>query len=276
MGTRPIGPARGILRRSAEDGAEPHHYARLVPPEDLAPFVEHFWTVRWDRRGLPPFLAETLPHPSVHVVLERGASAVGGPSRKRFSRELEGQGEVFAIKFRPGGFRPFVSGSIARFTDRVVPLAELGGDWAGLERRVLPRRGDQARAVACAAFLRERQPEPDPRGARVQAIADRILADRTLVRVSDLAVQVRMSERELQRLFREYVGVSAKWVIQRYRLHEALERIERDGTGLANLAADLGYTDQAHFSRDFRALVGVTPGAYALRFGSRRSPDRRK
>lgn len=272
MGTKQLGPARGILRRSPRDAAEPHRHARIPPPGDLAPFVEHFWTVAWDRRGLPPFVAETLPHPSVHVVLERSASAVAGVSRKRFSRVLEGEGEVFAIKFRPGGFRPFASGPIASFTDRVVPLAELGADWATLERRVLGRRGDARRAEACASFLRERLPARDPRAERAQAIVERILADASLGRVEDVVAATRMPARELQRLFREYVGVSPKRVIQRYRLHEALARIESDGSGgtrLASLAADLGYTDQAHFTRDFRALVGVSPGAYAKRLGGR-------
>ena len=70
--------------------------------------------------------------------------------------------------------------------------------------------------------------------------------------------------RALQRLFREYVGVSPKWVINRYRLHEALEQIAAGGAiDWSALALDLGYFDQAHFIRDFRRLVGVSPGAYA-------------
>ena len=271
VSSRQIGPARGIVRRSASDADEPHHHARLAPPDDLAPFVEHFWTVRWDRRGLPPFVAETLPHPSVHVVLERGASALAGVSRKRFSRTLEGRGEVYAIKFRPGGARPFLGGSIARFSERVVPLALLGEGWSALEERVLGIDADDVghrdalRAEVCAAFLRARQRPLEPREARAQAIVARIVADHTLLRVEELVESEGMSERELQRLFREHVGVSAKWVIQRRRLHEALARMETSAAGLATLAADLGYVDQAHFSRDFRAMVGVSPGAYARR-----------
>ena len=86
---------------------------------------------------------------------------------------------------------------------------------------------------------------------------------------SSLAARFGLGVRALQRLFAEYVGVSPKWVIQRYRLHEAAERIARmrpeelDG---AALAADLGYADQAHFIRDFRRWVGFTPAEYARRF----------
>nr|WP_242594970.1 helix-turn-helix domain-containing protein [Corallococcus exiguus] len=68
----------------------------------------------------------------------------------------------------------------------------------------------------------------------------------------------------MQRLFNRYVGVNPKWVIQRYRLHEAAERLrETPPPELARLALELGYFDQAHFIRDFRRIVGCTPAGYA-------------
>jgi AraC-like DNA-binding protein len=73
-----------------------------------------------------------------------------------------------------------------------------------------------------------------------------------------------IATRTLQRIFSDYVGASPKWVIQRYRLQEAAERLARDGpAGLSRLAQELGYVDQAHFIRDFRAMVGVPPAEYA-------------
>jgi AraC-like DNA-binding protein len=69
--------------------------------------------------------------------------------------------------------------------------------------------------------------------------------------------------RALQRLFREYVGVTPKWVIQRYRLFEAAERLSAGDADGAVLAHALGYFDQAHFIRDFKAMVGKPPLAFA-------------
>jgi len=90
-----------------------------------------------------------------------------------------------------------------------------------------------------------------------------------LTRVEQLVERTGMSPRALQRLFREYVGVTPKWVLQRLRLHEAAERMI-DGAGdWASLALDLGYFDQAHFIADFRKLVGTTPAEYARAHGRR-------
>jgi AraC-like DNA-binding protein len=62
------------------------------------------------------------------------------------------------------------------------------------------------------------------------------------------------------------VGVSPKWVIQRYRLHEAAAQLSRaDAPELADLPLQLGYFDQSHFIRDFKAVVGCAPGKYGAR-----------
>jgi len=59
-------------------------------------------------------------------------------------------------------------------------------------------------------------------------------------------------------------SVSPKWGIQGYRLHEAAEQLaSRTSISHSALALDLGYTDQAHFAHDFKALVGTSPAAYA-------------
>nr|WP_286672575.1 helix-turn-helix domain-containing protein [Cohnella hashimotonis] len=73
-----------------------------------------------------------------------------------------------------------------------------------------------------------------------------------------------LSVRSLQRLLDRYIGVSPKWILQRFRLQEAAERIRQGGAAdWSALAADLGYYDQAHFIRDFKSVVGQTPDAYA-------------
>lgn len=255
-------PPRGILHTTAPPAAP--GYGRYWPGEALAPFVEHFWTVAWD--VAEPEVAEVLPHPSVHLVLEaEGNSRVAGVPKGKFTTRLEGKGRVLGTKFRPGGFRPFLAAPVSSLSGRTVRLEEIFGPAAeGLEEEALgfadPVRGFEV----VQAFLERLQPQPDPQIDLAARIAERAAADREITRVEHLTAAFGLGTRTLQRLFSEYVGVSPKWIIQRYRLHEAAERI---ATGApidwADFALDLGYADQAHLIRDFRRVVGRSPAEYA-------------
>jgi transcriptional regulator GlxA family with amidase domain len=115
---------------------------------------------------------------------------------------------------------------------------------------------------------------------RVARIAE---DDRSVRRVEDLAARAGVSVRTLQRLFSQYAGVSPTWVLRRYRLLEAAELVRHGDAGLqaaggwAGLAAELGYSDQPHLSRDFKALRRSAgrlrgPAVGALRVRGRRRP----
>jgi AraC-like DNA-binding protein len=258
---------RGILHHSVEPGVP--GYGRYWPADDLAPFVEHFWTVAWD--VAEPEVHEVLPHPSVHLVLERGFSRVSGVPTGKFTRRLEGKGRVLGTKFRPGGFRPFFGRAVSEMTDRLLTLTEAFGP-AGddLETRALacpdPREGFEI----VQEFFRGLEPVPDPAIELVGRIAERAATDREITRVDHLVQIFGLGPRKLQRLFDEYVGVTPKWIIQRYRLHEAAERIAAGtATDGATLAQDLGYADQGHFIRDFKKLVGSSPAQYAKAYRTR-------
>jgi AraC-like DNA-binding protein len=255
---------RGILNpRAAASAFTLERPAPTAP--DLAAFVEHYWIVRWDLRGHAPFEQETLPHPSVHLVLDPPRSGIFGVVTTRFARTLEDRGLAFGVKFRPAGFFPFARRPVCDFTDQIVPVSSVfDGDAGSLEREVLGLADSAAQVDRVEAFLRANLPAPDPNVELLGRVVDLVLEHRDIVRVEDLAARAGMNARTLQRLFRRYVGVGPKWVIRRYRLHEAADRLAGGHTvEQAALAHDLGYFDQAHFIKDFTALVGRSPGSYA-------------
>jgi AraC-like DNA-binding protein len=258
-----VGPPRGIVRRGPLPGTSRH--VRHAPVDALRGFVEHFWFISWDLGDAPPYAAATLQHPSVHLVFEDGGSRVVGVMTKRFETVLRGQGRVFGVKFRPGGFRPWLGRAVATITDRrIAPADVFGKPIAQLDAAIAASDDELAMIERATGFLLARVPPPDPTVERIASLAARIASDRGITRVEHLVTTAGVEARSLQRLFRDYVGVSPKWVINRYRLHEALEQIAAgDAIDWAALALDLGYFDQAHFIRDFRRLVGVAPGAYA-------------
>jgi AraC-like DNA-binding protein len=199
------------------------------------------------------------------MVLERRRSEVVGVMRGRFSTTLEGAGRVIGTKFRPGAFRAFVDQPVVAFSDRRWPLRTVFGTAAGsFDAEALAHDEDTAAIAVIESFLRSLRPAFTAPMELAGRITARIAEDRRITKVDQLVDEFAMNTRQLQRLFREHVGVTPKWVIQRYRLIEAAERLAADAAAdFATLALDLGYADQAHFIRDFKQLVGRPPAGYA-------------
>jgi AraC-like DNA-binding protein len=219
---------------------------------DIAFFVERHWIVSWDLRGREPHLQETLPHPCVNMVVEPDRARVYGVGTQRSGHLLRGRGRTVGTKFRVGAFRPFADFDMASLTDRSIPIRDVFG------------AEPEAEIKSIEAFLRERLPAHDDNVALIAQMARAMLDDPSLTRVEDLTRAFGLSARSLQRLFRRYVGVGPKWMLQRYRLHQAAERIaDGEGGDWAGFALELGYFDQAHFIKDFKALVGCSPAEYA-------------
>jgi AraC-like DNA-binding protein len=254
-----VGPARGVLQRPAPPG-KLKHFRMSVPPE-LQPWVAHCWMASWEMEGTEVHIAETLPHPSFHLIFEGGVWTVAGVHTGKFTRRLEGKSFAFGVKFIPGGFRPFLGGPAASLANRTVPATEIFGS----RMRELLRDAsteDEMVREACV-FLASEKPAADPVVSEVNAIVEGILRQPEFTTVDRLASATGLGKRALQRLFHDYVGATPKWVIRRYRLHELVERCHSgEKLDYAQVALDLGYFDQAHLINDFRSIVGYTPARY--------------
>lgn len=257
-----VGKARGILRRPIAAGKLWH--SRRQPPPDLAPWVAHYWSIKWDLRGCAPQTVESLPHPNVHLIFAGAKPVVSGVQQRKFSRVLEGQSKVFGIKFQPGGFRPFFNGAVSTLANRTVSAKSIfGKDVEKLAPVLLSSREEDQKIEAVNAFFRARMPKPDETAALARQLVNRVLQETDIKTVDDLAEKAGIGKRSLQRIFGEYVGASPKWVIRRNRLHELVERFNAgDSLDWPQVALELGYFDQAHLINDFRSIVGYSPAQY--------------
>jgi AraC-like DNA-binding protein len=158
---------------------------------------------------------------------------------------------------------------VSRLTNRILPLSDVfGANGDGLESAVLSRRNDLAQIAVAEAFLRRQAPQRDTTAEKMGDIVTQIAADRTITTVEIVAARSGLSVRSLQRSFARYIGVSPKWVINRHRLHEAVDRLTKgEPIDWTQLALDLGYFDQAHFIKDFKGIIGRTPGEYVSPHG---------
>ena len=257
---------------------------RYPAPGALAGLVDRFWAVRWD---LPPGTVhqqQVLTHPGANMSVGNAnvtpAARQPGPVEARLNgvarglatRVLVGQGWAVAALTRPGGLGAFISGPAAGFADRVVPLGPaIGVDEAALVGQLLREPAEAARVEMLAAALEQAvDPERVAAASQVAGAARLAEVNREVRRLADLCALASFRPRTLQRMFLQYAGVSPTWVIRRYRLLEAAESVrEGNRVSWAEVAAGLGYADQAHLTRDFRAAIGQTPAAYAEAQASR-------
>ncbi|MDA3625991.1 helix-turn-helix domain-containing protein [Saccharopolyspora oryzae] len=224
------------------------------PSPDLARYVARYWVVSWDYPE--PYRQLIVPYPNVHLTFQDGRATITGVSSGHQVRVLSGRSSVLGVAFRPGCFRPFLRAPVSTITDRTIDAREVFGP--ALTAPDVP---------AVEQLLRAHAPEPDPRAEQAADIVAMIAAKPEITRVDALAREFGTSIRQLQRLFAEHVGIGPKWVIRRYRLHEVTERMAR-GAELdwASVAAELGYADQAHLTRDFKSLFGEPPTHHAQRY----------
>lgn len=249
---------------------------RYPPSAELRDLVERYWIPVWSLAE--PSTQSTLQHPVCLVVVSKTYARFYGVVRGRSSVTLEGDGWAVGAMLTPAAGRLILGRSVAEVTDTHLDLERLAGPEAtALVRRIrAAMAGDPGspRSHVEAVEWMERWLTAylpvDDAGLLVNDLVDWVREHPEVTRVGELARRAGMNERALQRLVEQRVGLSPKWLIQRRRLHDAVAALKRGpGTeSLAELAARLGYADQAHFTHDFRTVTGLTPGEFGGDQGS--------
>lgn len=247
-------------------------YSESRPHPRLARFVEVICFS--DDRGAP------VPGPPIRVIPDGGTDLLfsvaapprGGPgacrgalfgtkTRARFV-PTEAPVENLALRFRPGAASRFFSAPAHELRDAALDVGELWGA-AGREltERIGAARGVRARLDLLERALLARLPEAetqDPLAEVVEVAVGRLAASRGQLAVRALAASVGIGERRLERAFASRVGVPPKLLARILRFREACGGLAR-GRAQADVAFGLGYADQSHLLRDFRAFAGATP-----------------
>ena len=233
----------------------------LAAPPALAEFVLYFWRREFPR-GRTVTIQPTMPDGCFDLMaVDDGEPYVMGPETVRADHAVAGGTVIVGVRLRPGvGARLF--GHIAsRLTD--------GGAFA----RDLDRRPGAARQ----AMLAVGQTPPAHRPL-IEALVPRIaaatpddgvafgvawLACHPAATVDDLCARLGWSPREVRRRFCAALGFGPKVMQRMLRFQRVLSEVRRAGSAatLARIAAAAGYADQAHMTREFRALAHTTPGS---------------
>ncbi len=254
--------ARGV--RGAILGRDrPFRLRRYEVSGALAPYVRNAWFIDWCFPEGAGHTQRVLAPAGVNLTVQPDQDTLTGPHDRALDQHISGTSAVWGVLFRPAGFGAVVGPRVHEYADMRAPIGEHLSSVEGLRASLQAANSDAQALGALEAWLRPQiRAHDETRRALAGRVVEAIAGDRGLHRVDQLTERFEMSERALQRLMRQWVGLTPKSLLIRYRLHEAVHKLTHDEVDLVALAYDLGYADQPHFIRDFRRIVGRTPGDY--------------
>src|SRR5882757_3511186 len=252
---------------------------RYKPQGVLAALVECLWY--WEGAPGPHLQERLLPQAQAAMILNLreepiaiyedasgtqlyGMAVFSGARSNCFTIDSNQQERVAGVQFAAAGAFPFFRMPMSELEDASFDMAELWGQEAGYVReRVLAERTPQAMLRVLEQCLIERLRTPECLHPAVVYMAGELDICDGRQRVQAVTGKIGMSQRRVARLFHEQVGVSPKTFHRVRRFQHTLQRLRgvRD-VDWADLAVECGYYDQAHLSRDFRQIAGMTPSTY--------------
>lgn len=248
-------------------------YVEHPVPPDLAPFVMVLWGLETDGGGpperiLPDGIAEAVFHyrrpfedafAGAELRSQARSFVVLQASKYLDIRPVGASGFV-SVRFFAGAFSSFVSVPLATLADQSVPSGELWGDEiVEVEDRLAAAKNDGERFGVVIAFLRRCLRRHEKRS--VAALVEAVTRPGGRIRVADLAASAGVSARQLQRVFRDRIGLTPKSFARICRFLSACHMLRDGERPLAGVAAACGYFDQAHLVHEVRAFAGESPSA---------------
>lgn len=189
-----------------------------------------------------------------------------GPT-SRAAQFITGSMRAWGVGLLPLGWARLVDAPASAYADRFVD-GEADPVFAGFAplletifRDSIDPAAEAARIDAFLLELLDRRPSPEDE-PRIGA-AHAALIDVEMAAVADLAEQLGISPRSLERLSLRAFGFSPKLLLRRQRFLRSLAQFMLDPTLTWISTLDWHHVDQAHFVRDFRRFMGMSPSVYA-------------
>lgn len=253
-------------------------FKRISPAPGLEQIIECYWIIENDDPA--PQLQKIIPDGFCEIIFHYGDpyriqlkadwetqshSLLAGQIRQYFFLENTGISGVTGIKLQPAALTHLFNLDMHLFTDRVVPLPEtLGKRLEALEQSLLATRDHDV----VVSLLDEYFTKLLSTTAYVPNAADNavqlIFSHKGMIPVKDIIAQLGTSERQLERVFKKYIGLSPKFYARIIRFSTIFQLIRENAPEWVGLAYESGFYDQSHFIRNFKAFTGEDPSQYGF------------
>ncbi|MEM7034290.1 MAG: helix-turn-helix domain-containing protein [Chloroflexota bacterium] len=252
-------------------------YQTFQPHPDLASLVNFYWTLEVPAED-NSHRQQIIPDGSIEMAFILGddikryisddefilqpRAMVLGQRIKPFYIEPVGYVNTFSVSFYPYGFANFITEPIKNLVNKETPLDLLFGEASAkeLEQRILKAEDTKQRIAVIEAFLFDQLNNKTTIDTIVKTTIDALLSTKGSTPINKILKQDLSKRRQLERKFRQQIGISPKQLSKVIRLQTALKMLlNEEAETLTRIAYESEYYDQAHFIKDFKEFTGVSP-----------------
>ena len=254
-------------------------YRESRPSPRFADLVKCFWSLEYQNSGVDE-PEPVVPDGCVEIVFNlsdrfrryhedgevetQSSSLVAGQMQSSILIGPSGNVRLFGIRFRPTGAFPFFRFGMNDLNNRIEPLDSVWGSGvAGIEDRLSGAVSFEAQVAVAEAALADRFLPKNVLDPWLRNAVDVISSKNGIKPVNAIAKEIGISERGLERRFRQSVGLTPKMFSRIVRFQRVLRSLESAaGPHILDTALTFGYYDQSHLINDFRQFSGNSPTAF--------------
>lgn len=229
----------------------------------LAGFVRSYLQVS----TLKPTPYPVMPDGTQAVFISAESIQIGGAQTQAVDIQIHQAGDYFGIWFYPGVLRHFFKLNVAEITGQFVDSRFFPCRYfSQLHHRIYQQHDVRSRVDVCEQWLLRHF---SPKAPDLFDMSLNLIYQSTgTIEINMLAKQIGVSRRHLNRLFQQYTGLSTKAFSQIIRIQRACKQLYEKPDNSLEIAAELGFFDQAHLLREYKRHLLLSPGLLFKRFMS--------
>lgn len=251
-------------------------FKRSHPSEELKDIVECYWSIMEgevapsEQKIIPDGFPEIIFHFGDPYKIKIGRrwklqseSLLAGQITGHFYLQNTGQSDILGIKFKPAALTHLFNISMHELTNHVVDLnSKISKE--SIDVATLSLFNEGAVRIEIIENALKKLPTRNLKDTPIEKAVECILSHKGMTSVTELCDITGISERQLERIFKKYIGVPPKFYARIIRFSHIFELVKDQKLTGSELVVAAGFYDQSHFIKNFQAFTGEDPSLYSF------------